>query len=85
MTTVGFYLTIGFSVYWTGVGIWLARSAYLTKNRFFNPWKRTLDRVHTNAEHEFYVSRSMEMSHLLDWQVVLSPVAWVRYWNWRPK
>jgi len=76
---------VAFIVYWILVRVWISRSLVLVKRRYFTPWNDAIERGEFDRCAAFEAIYDSQVISLLSWRVVLNPVAWIRYWNWRPK
>ena len=62
--------------------LWLRRERWLYYDRLHNPWGEAIDRDDGPAcDYWYTVGKNYP---LLKARIILNPIAWIRYWNWRP-
>ena len=75
-------VVLGIMVWALGGLLWIKRERWLYYNRIHNPWGQAIDRDDGLAC--AYWNTVGEGYPLLKPRVVLNPISWIRYWNWRP-
>ena len=80
--TIVILLLVGMLLYFVGGLVWLKRERKLRNNFLHGPWREALGR--RDFESCDYYNEAAKTYPLLEARVVLNPIAWIRYWNWRP-
>ena len=80
--TITILLFVGILLYCGGVLVWLNREQKLRNNFLHGPWRKAIDGGDWGACD--YYNNVGKAYPLLEARVVLNPVAWILYWNWRP-
>lgn len=62
--------------------LWLPHEKFLRWNYIEKPWKESIKA--SDWPSCDYWKKVSETYPLLNLSVVFNPIAWVRYWNWKP-
>lgn len=69
-------------LYACGMLAWNQRAFHLYLERVSRPWGEAIERNDWDACRHW---RELAASGVLQrWDVMFNPVAWVRYWDWKP-
>ena len=80
--TIVILLFVGILLYFGGGLVWLNREQKLRNNYLHGPWREALDQGDLETCDYYY--EASKIYPLLKARIVLNPIAWVHYWNWRP-
>lgn len=69
--------------HWAGILLWNWRAWEIYKKRVAVPWRQAIDDWRT--EDIAYWKQVAKQYKLQDWQMMVNPIAWIRYWNWKPE